>query len=149
MTVLPMTLLSLPENAPLVYVHHPHSPSALLNLPSSSSTITLDLIEHHTSRLLYSGILSRLGAEAGEVSTWDDFARYLRQHLHAGSAKGKGKIKADKMENDHEEENSSGKVKGSVVILTHAEKLRTALGPGWAVMTRLTELVGRQGRPDA
>ena len=121
--------------APLVYLHHPHHPSTLLHLPSSSS-VTLDLIEYHTPRLLYSGILSRLGSEVGEISTWDDFARHLRQHL-AGSGR-KGKRKAGDMEDGQEDENGR---KGSTIILTHAEKLRTVIGPGWAVMTRLAELV--------
>jgi origin recognition complex subunit 5 len=141
MTVSPATVLSLPESAALVYIHHPHHPSTLLNLPSSSSTVTLDLIEYHTPRLLYSGVLSRLGAEAGEISTWDDFARHLRHHLDAGSGKGKGKRKADDMESGHEGDSTSHKATGRVVILTHAEKLRSVLGLGWAVMTRLTELV--------
>lgn len=88
-------------------------------------------------------MLSRFGAENGEIATWDDFARYLRQHLNAGITKGKGKRKADEMENGDGEGNAATCV---VVILTHAEKLRTVLGQGWAVMTRLAELVGLERR---
>lgn len=136
------TLLRHPGSPPFIYVHHPHHPSNLLALPEpSSSLVTLDLIEYYTPRLLYSGILSRLGSDVGEISTWDLFVRALRGIVSSRAqtiTPSKGKRKATAMENGDDHFDASC---GLVVVLTHAEKLRIVLGPGWSVMTRLTELV--------
>jgi origin recognition complex subunit 5 len=145
-------LISYPGSVPFIHIHHPHHPTTSLDLPSAPHIARLDAIEYHTPRLLYTGILHALGSETEELATWDSFARALRDHLSTSKSKGKGKgkRKADDMENasssvhngvangheGHEE------VEGAVVIITHVERLRTVLGNGWTVMTRLTELVG-------
>lgn len=139
------TLLRYPGTPPFIYVHHPHHPPSSLALPeSSSSIVTLDAIEYYTSRLLYSGIASKLGGDAGEIQTGDLFVRSLRDASSGRKRKtsGKGKRKADVMENgdDHAEQEDR---QGVVLLITHAERLRTVLGPGWSVITRLSEMVCR------
>lgn len=136
------TLLRYPGSPPFIYVHHPHHPASLLSLPeSTSSLVTLDVIEYCTPRLLYSGILHKLGSELGEIPSWDLFVRGLRSLVSGRTQKatpGKGKRKAAVMENGDDHIEGSN---GLVVVLTHAERLRTVLGSGWSVITRLSELV--------
>ena len=90
----------------------------------------LDAIEHFSPRLLYSGALNKFGLdEEGEISTWDGFSRKLKEIW----TKVKGKRKSDIMED--------GSMSHMVLVITMAERLRTVLGGGWAVITRLAELV--------
>lgn len=145
-------LISYPGSVPFIHVHHPHHPASSLDLPSAPHIARLDAIEYHKPTLLYTGILHGLGSECEELTTWDSFGRAIREHLSAGKrqGKGKGKRKADDMENgdegaQHGTANSHGRqsgARGAVVVITHAERLRTVLGTGWTVITRLAELVG-------
>jgi hypothetical protein len=70
----------------------------------------------------------------------------------SGTGKGKGK-ETDKLANGNGHAHGNGHENGVVeiggvdeertvvVVVTKAERLRTVLGAGWAVMTRLAELV--------
>ena len=138
-----LTLLSHPSSPPFIYLHHPHHPSSSA-LPSFSTRHTppaiLDAIEYYTSRLLYSGILPKLGIDAGEIGTWDAFVRELRV---ASDGKKKSSRKKEKV-NGHVNGDGNGmedEHDPMIVIITHAERLRSVLGGEWAVVTRLTELV--------
>ena len=125
-------LLSSPSAPSLIYLHHPHhfSTSAIPDLPGQCLVAQLDTIEHHTPRLFYSGVINKLDPhEEGEINTWDGFSRRLREVW----MKSKGKRKADVSED--------GVGRQVVLIITKAERLRTVLGGGWAVITRLAELV--------
>ena len=129
------TLLSSPHAPPFFYLHHPHHPStsAVPRLPTRCIVAHLDAIEHSSPRLFYSGALSKYGRdEEGEVSNWDGFSRGLKEIW----AKAKGKRKSDIMED--------GGMNQMVLIITKAERLRTVLGAGWAVITRLAEMVSVQ-----
>ena len=122
-------VLSSPNAPPFIYLHHPHHPttSAVPAFPSRCLVAHVDAIEHHNPRLLYSGVINKLAPsdEEGEINTWDGFARRLREF----GRKGNGKRQVD------------GEERQVVVVITKAEKLRTVLGGGWAVITRLAELV--------
>lgn len=173
------TLLSSPAPPPFIHLHHPHHPAAYAvpPLPARCVLARLDAVEHHSPRLLFSGILHRvseaLGAgDVGEVTAWDGFARALREMWDhrdgrsrvngsatakgVGTGKGKGKEKEkDRLANGsgHAQGNGHGHENGGVeiggieqektvvIVVTKAERLRTVLGAGWAVMTRLAELV--------
>lgn len=130
------TLLASLDAPSFIYLHHPHHPSTSVipTLPSNCVVAYLDAIKLHTPRLFYSGALNKLEqSEDVEVNTWDGFARHLRQ-IWWGS-KGKRKRTASNlMENGDAE-------KQLVLIFTKAERLRWVLGGGWAMITRLAELV--------
>jgi origin recognition complex subunit 5 len=138
------TLLSATVPLPFIYLHHPHHPPAslVLNLPPHARLARIDAIEHHSPRLLYSGILNALGGNADSNGSWDGFVRSLRS-VATRDVKGKGKGKG--------KANGNGNLigKGSevtedtavVILITKAERLRTVLGSGWTVITRLAELV--------
>jgi origin recognition complex subunit 5 len=126
-------VLSTPSPPAFIYIHHPHQPtsSVALNLPPASARV--DAIECHTAKLLWSTIISRLeGKDAGVVDSLDMFIRRLRIFAEGtGEVKGRGKGK--------EKEREDGK-RFSIVV-TKAERLPKVMGSGWAVMTRLAELV--------
>lgn len=144
-------LISYPGSVPFIHVHHPHHPATSLDFPSAPHITRLDAIEYHNPRLLYTGILHGLSSETEELGSWDSFARTLREYLSStrSNGKGKGKRKADDMENGSSTtvngtvngHGGHGDINGAVVIITHAERLRTVLGNGWTVITRLAELV--------
>jgi origin recognition complex subunit 5 len=141
------TLLSSPHAPSFIYLHHPHTPTSALDfeIPSNVRLARIDAIEHYNPRLLYSGIISQLGGDAGEISTWDGLVRALRDVVgerdEKGKGKGKGKGKArmngNGLATGHEEEGE----RRVVVVITKAERLRNVLGGGWSVITRLAELV--------
>jgi origin recognition complex subunit 5 len=138
------SLLRRPGLVPFIWVHHPHTPSPLLDLPNSSDSIVLDAIEYHTPRLLYSGIVYKLDNAMGEVTTLDALTRALKQVVamrSTSSSTVKGKRKAREMENGQANGHSAMSHGISITVL-HAERLRTVLGTGWTVITRLAELVG-------
>jgi hypothetical protein len=89
----------------------------------------VDGIECHTPKLLWSAIISRLeGKDGGLVDSLDAFIRRLKTY-QGGEMKGKGKGKGKEKE-------------GAVsIVITKAERLPRIMGSGWAVMTRLAELV--------
>ncbi|ORY21095.1 origin recognition complex subunit 5 C-terminus-domain-containing protein [Naematelia encephala] len=138
------TLLASPYPPPFIHLHHPHHPPSLAlaspsDLPAHCLQARVDAIEHHTPRLFYSGILTRLGSvDTGEVSTWDEFVRRLKGCWTC--RKGKGKVNGHRhAEKDHGEESSTA----FVLVITKAERLRQVLGGGgWAALTRLSELSG-------
>jgi origin recognition complex subunit 5 len=146
-------ILSSPHPPACIHLHHPHHPPAyaLPPLPSICIIARVDAVEHHTPRLLFSGVLRRVadqvGGEVEEVSSWDGFARGLREVWTGerkgkgskvnGAGKGKGKEKMAVSVEDEEE----GRV--LVVAVTKAERLRRVMGEGWAVITRLAELVSQ------
>jgi origin recognition complex subunit 5 len=130
-------LLSTPYAPPFIYLHHPHQPTTSLDFPPRASQARVDAIECHTPKILWSAIISRLDGErsdAGLVDSLDGFVRTLKS-VGTGrtSVKGKGKGK--------EKEEEWGRQAISIVI-TKAERLPKVMGSGWAVMTRLAELVG-------
>jgi hypothetical protein len=94
----------------------------------------VDGIECHTPKLLWSAIISRLeGKDGGLVDSLDTFIRRLRSHRNGGEINGKGKSKGKGKEKEKE---------GAVsIVITKAERLPRIMGSGWAVMTRLAELV--------
>jgi origin recognition complex subunit 5 len=130
----------------LIHLHHPHHPPSALefHLPARCKVARLDAVEHHTARLLYAGILSRVATvlrrdldekdDGREVITWDAFTRSLRALWGQYAGKGKGKARAGEEE---------GQV---VIIVTKAERLKGVLGSSWAALTRLPELVSRRVR---
>lgn len=124
-------LLSTPVPPSFIYIHHPHCPTSSLEFPEVSAKV--DGIECHTPKLLLSAIISRLeGRDGGLVDTLDTFFRRLRTSQGGdGKVKGKGKGKGKEKERE-----------GAVsIVITKAERLPRVLGSGWAVMTRLAELV--------
>jgi origin recognition complex subunit 5 len=129
-------LLSTPSPPPFIYIHHPHCPTSSLNFPDVSARV--DGVECHTPKLLLSAILSRLeGKDGGLVDTLDTFIRRLRVY-HGGDGKGKTKRKGKGKEKEKEGERAIS------IVITKAERLPRVLGSGWAVMTRLAELVSSQ-----
>ncbi|WVQ99429.1 hypothetical protein IAU59_006564 [Kwoniella sp. CBS 9459] len=138
--------------------------------PGRTRSISIDTVEYHTPRLFLSGILTNFAEDEHDVNTFDSFNLALREWWNkqsglSGSGRGsgsgsgsggKGKAKAkaegngnqDQLEvpvqngngtnaNDHFEET------GHLVIrITKAERLRSVLGNGWSVVTRLSELCG-------
>ena len=138
-----VNLLSTSLSPPFIYLHHPHHPASQVipSLPSNKRVAQLDTIEHHTAKLLLSGALIRFSRDEQEdieAATWDDFTRRLREiHTGKGKGKGKGKRKAVDLED------SDGQVldRSFVLIITKAERLRLIFGGGWAVITRVAELV--------
>ena len=120
-------LLSTPSPPPFIYIHHPHSPTSSLAFPEVSAKV--DGIECYTPKLLWSAIISRLeGKDGGLVVSLDAFIRRLKAY-QGGEMKGKGKGKGKEKE-------------GAVsIVITKAERLPRIMGSGWAVMTRLAELV--------
>ena len=141
-------LLAFPGRPPFVHVHHPHHPPSLVDFPASSSIARLDAIEHHTPRLVFSGILHKLGHETDEVATWDLFARGMRE-VYSNTTKGKGKDKGKQRQRPDTDGDVEMNGHGAaalhraeyVVIVTHGERLRHVLGPSWSVLTRMAELV--------
>jgi hypothetical protein len=92
----------------------------------------VDGIECYTPKLLWSAIISRLeGKDGGLVDSLDTFIRRLRSHRNEGEITGKGKSKGK----DKEKEGAVS------IVITKAERLPRIMGSGWAVMTRLAELV--------
>jgi hypothetical protein len=126
-------LLSTPSPPPFIYIHHPHQPTSSLTLTLPPASARVDAIECHTAKLLWSTIISRLeGKDAGVVDSLDMFIRRLRVFAE-GSESGKGKNKGKGKERE------AGK-RFSIVV-TKAERLPKVMGSGWAVTTRLAELV--------
>ncbi|KAL7421631.1 hypothetical protein Q5752_003400 [Cryptotrichosporon argae] len=147
------TLLAQPLVPPFIYVHHPHHPTPSLSLvapaAASSSTArvaTLDAIEHHTPRLLYSSIVARLSRTCGheveaEIKTFDALARALRGVFAAAKATGNGKGKGKAGEASADGLGDAAHAHGvAIIVITKAERLRSVLGPRWAAITRLGEL---------
>ena len=154
-------LLSHPGSVPFIFYHHPHHVSfaALPELPKRCHVISLDTIEHHTPRIIYSSGIKQLDrTSASDITTWDGFARALREawatrtggssHLSNGvgesstkkSSKGKGKASGGLVNGDS---GSAGTVDEEqiVILIGHAERLRSVFGGNWPVVTRLAELV--------
>ncbi|OCF40367.1 origin recognition complex subunit 5 [Kwoniella heveanensis CBS 569] len=174
------TILSHPPCPSLIYLHHPHHPSTSLPpLPASCaagsssgskmasttttststlSAISIDTVEHHTPRLLLSGILCKITGDVDhDVNTFDAFKLVLRgwwmnkQSGSSGSGSGgKGKAKVRVSGNGTTDGNDGIDVNGHeaetgqwvVIRITKAERLRSVLGNGWSVITRLSELTG-------
>lgn len=123
-------LLSTPSPPPFIYVHHPHSPTSSLAFPGVSAKV--DGIECHTPKLLWSAVISRLeGKDGGVIDSLDTFIRRLRSNRDEVEINGKGKSKGKGKEKE-------GPVS---IVITKAERLPRIMGSGWAVMTRLAELV--------
>jgi origin recognition complex subunit 5 len=139
-----LTLLVLtPLPPPFIYIHHPHQPTTSLSLPSSTNQARVDAIECYTPKILWSAIVSRLeGKDAGLIDNLDTFIRRLKGAGQAGwrpdgntkkSLKGKEKEKAKEVDEGR---------RAMSIVITKAERLPKIMGSGWAVMTRLSELVG-------
>jgi len=127
-------LLSTPSPPPFIYIHHPHSPTSSLAFPEVSAKV--DGIECYTPKLLWSAIISRLeGKDGGLVDSLDTFIRRLRSHRNEGETNGKGKGKGKGKGREKETESAVS------IVITKAERLPRIMGSGWAVMTRLAELV--------
>ncbi|ORX36634.1 origin recognition complex subunit 5 C-terminus-domain-containing protein [Kockovaella imperatae] len=150
------TLLSHPHAPPFVFLHHPHHPVTSLrpDLPARCTILHLDLVEHFNARIFYSSAVRQLDpGQTGDISSWDGFVQELSGAWHRrqgsrtltnGTSKTvdrKGKSKAEQpsgeLVNGHAEE-EDGQI---VLIICHAEKLRSVLGSHWPVVTRLPELV--------
>lgn len=168
------TLLSTPYAPGFVYLHHPHTPSAsaIPPPPAGGAHAQISAIEYNTARLLYTALLYRLAEAsggvwaAGEVRTWDGFARGLRTlwRDRAGRASGSGsgergdggRAKLSRKGKEKEvlpvpapEVLEGGAQEGNwVVVITHAERLPRILGAQWAVLTRISELVSYVPRDD-
>ncbi|CAK9781969.1 hypothetical protein CC85DRAFT_138693 [Cutaneotrichosporon oleaginosum] len=131
-------LLEFPGAPSLIHLHHPHHASSAIDpvLPARCRVVRLDAVEHHTSRLLYAGAISRLAralgkdADVGEVPSWDLFARGLRAAW--APPEKKRKRKTDGEQGDAQ----------LVILVTKAERLQAVLGAEWTAMTRLAELTG-------
>jgi origin recognition complex subunit 5 len=161
------TVLTTPHAPPFIYQHHPHTPvsSALPEARPGLVQAHLSAVEYNTPRLLYSGILRRIARAAGtewkggDVRTWDGFSRGL-QSLWTGrsgavarkgsvgkanSVRGSRKGKERAVETPRLEEGADGEPLDEewnwVLVISHAERLPRILGPQWAVLTRLSELV--------
>jgi origin recognition complex subunit 5 len=123
-------LLSTPSPPPFIYIHHPHSPTSSLEFPEVSAKV--DGIECYTPKLLWSAIISRLEGKDGVlVDSLDTFIRRLRSHRNEGEINGKSRGKGKGRE----------KEEAVSIVITKAERLPRIMGSGWAVMTRLAELV--------
>ena len=149
-------LLSTSYPPAFVHLHHPHHPTTAITPLSGNDqggrtrrNAQVDLIELSTPKLLYSAIVHRLagastsesranGGENREVSTWDDFAIRLREVLGGQKAPGHARRK---IAGGASADSGMDKADQAVVMITHAERLRTILGPRWAAMTRIRELV--------
>ncbi|WOO80835.1 Origin recognition complex subunit 5 [Vanrija pseudolonga] len=140
------TLLAHDGSPPLVYLHHPHHSASAVRAQLPPVAAEADLIELHTPRLLYAGVLARVAASRGaeregEVATWDAFVRGLREVCSTrtangasaanGSRKGKGRA-IDDLDADASTH--------LVLVFTRAERLKSVLGPIWTALTRLSEL---------
>lgn len=138
------TLLSVPSAPSFIYLHHPHHSSLSLPLPfGQKHLVKIDTIEHHTARLLLSGILLRLTGEdedVGEAKTWDEFSLGLKRwwcdKVYLADGKSKGR-QTETYAKDEAQERSL------VLVITHAERLNTVMGNNWPVIVRLAELVSR------
>ncbi|WVQ80755.1 hypothetical protein IAT38_002860 [Cryptococcus sp. DSM 104549] len=131
-------LLSTASAPPLIYLHHPHHTTTSLPAPPPNCLVArLDAIEHHTPRLLLSGILNKLtgGEGKGEVNSWDGLSLGLKEWWSEKQAKGKG---ARRKANGHQ----AGGDECVVVWINHAERLKAVLGNGWSAVTRLPGLTG-------
>lgn len=98
----------------------------------------MDGIECNTPKLLWSAIISRLeGKDGGLVDTLDAFLRRLGtcQYGSDSNGIGKGRSKGKGKEKEKEREGAIS------IVITKAERLPKIMGSGWAVMTRLAELV--------
>ncbi|OXH19389.1 origin recognition complex subunit 5 [Cryptococcus neoformans A1-35-8] len=137
------TLLSVPSAPSFIYLHHPHHSSLSLPLPfSQKHLVKIDTIEHHTARLLLSGILLRLiggDEDVGEAKTWDEFSLGLKRwwcdKMYLAEGKSKGK-QTETYAKDEAQERSL------VLVITHAERLNIVMGNNWPVIVRLAELTG-------
>lgn len=129
----PLALLTAPILPTFIHLHHPHHPTTSLpTFPTDDSrTVHIDLVEHNTARLLYSGILHRIRTRLGkgrynhgnyssngideqgqgESLSWDDLSRGLRSLIgpDAGRTRGKGKAKAK----EHARVNGDGHANGT------------------------------------
>ena len=134
-------LLRRPGLIPFIWIHHSHTPTPLLELPKQGdNVIIIDAIEYHSLKLFYSGILSKLDANVGQVDSFDVFAKALRDLRTGPGSSGavKGKRKAGEV-NGHGAQGDNRD--GLSIVVTHAERLRSILGSSWTVFTRLAELV--------
>jgi origin recognition complex subunit 5 len=141
-------LVSTPSPPPFVYIHHPHQQTTSLSLPSSINQARVDAIECYTPKILWSAIISRLeGKDAGLIDSLDTFIRRLKGTGQAGG-RSDGNVKKSLKGKEKEKERvvDEGRRAMSIVI-TQAERLPKIMGSGWAVMTRLSELVGRSTGP--
>jgi origin recognition complex subunit 5 len=148
-------LLAHEASPSFVYLHHPHHPTSSVPLDAGTECriAQIDAIEYHTPRLFYSGVLYRLGSDAGEVATWDEFTIALRslntdtQPGPSKSRKGKAAVRSNGHTNGISTSNGNhgtdGRRDRAIIIVTHAERLRTVIGGNWAVLTRLAEMVSR------
>ncbi|ADV20319.1 Conserved hypothetical protein [Cryptococcus gattii WM276] len=138
-------LLSVPSAPSFIYLHHPHHSSLSLPLPfSQKRLIKLDTIEHHTARLLFNGILHRLideDEDVGEAKTWDEFSLRLGKWWSDKVCLAEEKSKGNQTEICAEDE---AKERSLVLVITHAERLKTVMGVNWPVIVRLAELTGVQ-----
>ena len=76
------------------------------------------------------------------MDSLDTFIRRLRSYGNEGEINGKGKGKGKGKEKDKEKEGAVS------IVITKAERLPRIMGSGWAVMTRLAELVSLQSAHD-
>ena len=154
-------LVSHPGAAPFIYHHHPHHPSstALPELPKRCHVVLLDTIEHHTPRIFYTSAIKQIDTSpTGDITSWDSFARVLLEawtrkaggpsRLNGfaessimGSSKGKGKTPNGVVMVRSEVVGAAVEEEQIVIVISHAERLRTVFGGNWPVITRLAELV--------
>jgi origin recognition complex subunit 5 len=120
-------LLSTSTPPPLIYIHHPHHPTASLEFPTNLAKV--DAIECYTPKILWSAIISKLEGDqdTGLIDSIDSLIR----RLQGLSSSGKTKIKGGK----------GKEIDSFSIIITKAERLPKVMGSGWSVMTRLAELV--------
>lgn len=168
----PLSPLLSSQYAPaFIHLHHPHHPSTSIPRPSLPSTYgntgttpkyaQVDLIELNTPKLLYSAILHRLaaGRDAGrgldrEASSWDEFAQGMRDVMSVGTEGRAGKKSAvaavdglHRVGGEGEKQGRAGDGGRAVVMITHAERLRSVLESRWAGITRAGELVSASFAP--
>lgn len=77
----------------------------------------------------------------GEARTWDEFSlrlkRWWSDKVYLAEGKSKGK-QTETYAKDEAQERSL------VLVITHAERLKTVMGNNWPVIVRLAELVSRR-----
>ncbi|WVO16167.1 hypothetical protein L204_103837 [Cryptococcus depauperatus] len=143
------SLLTTSSSPAFIYLHHPHHSSpSLATLPalvSSDKIIAkLDTIEYNTEKLLWSGIFSKITSDEkrGEVATWDVLSLALRKWWNERLFGDGGRDRRDRTQNACE--GLKHVRDGIIILVTHAERLKNILGQDWAVITRISELIGIQ-----
>lgn len=92
---------------------------------------------------MFNGILHRLigkDEDVGEAKTWDEFSLRLRKRWSDNVCLAEEKSKGNQTEICAGDE---AKERSLVLVITHAERLKTVMGVNWPVIVRLAELVRR------